>query len=170
MDTTLLAVIIPAALALIGTVITVIVQMRQPKQDKRAEAQAQSLAEKQAVYKELWEKIEAVHVAARRAEHLSAEDFNRQLADVNSLIMTKSLFVDKQDWDLANRYLKAVRTFKEMVEATGDALLQEEVASTGEYAVESPHSIAELVGAMQEVNRLRDALLGRFQTIINAKS
>ncbi len=109
-----LKIILPALIALIGTIIAIMVGYRQWKHQQGASHYGSFATEKQTAYKTLWEKLEEVHITLR-TEEVSRSNFNMLVLGVNTFILKNSLYLEEQDRDLSNRYLQAVRKLKEAI-------------------------------------------------------
>lgn len=158
-----LKIILPASIALIGTIITILVGYRQWKRQQVSSRSATFLAEKQSAYKALWEKLEEVHIKLR-TEEVGISEFNGLLREVNSFVLKQSLYLEPQDHILSNQYLKTVHRLAEIVLASGDEEAQEEMALTGPGL---PYeTIKEIKSLFDEVDRIRNSIIERFRTII----
>lgn len=159
----ILLVSIPALIALVGTIVTIIIQQRNRKSD-----QTQGfITDRQNTYKQLWEMLEAAHVKLRTTQGLEADQFKALLSDVNAFILKNSLYLGDGDQALANRYLKAIRHMRDLIVEADDPELQDAMEITGAIPVE-PEAMQELRQAVAEVDSLRTELLERFRTFITA--
>jgi hypothetical protein len=111
-----------ALIALIGTVLAILVGYRQWKRQQQTTREGEFRSQKQQTYKELWEKLEDVHVRLRTGA-VSSDEFHCLIRDVNSYILKRGLYLERDDQQLANQYLSKVREFTDLVAEcdSGDA-------------------------------------------------
>src|ERR1041384_1705607 len=117
----ILKVAIPAAIALIGTIVTVLIGYRQWKRQQEASRYSTVFTEKQSAYKELWNKLESVHIKLRTGD-VSLAEFNNLVREVNSYILKNGLYIEEKDRQLSSQYLKAVFKMKEIIITSGKDL------------------------------------------------
>src|SRR5947209_4753895 len=115
----ILKVALPAGIALLGTIITVTIGYRQRKRQQDISRNNAFLADKQAAYKDFWNKIEEAHIKIRTRK-VNRRDFDECLREVNSFYLKHSLYLEEQDRDLSNRYLEAVFEQKFLIERSKD--------------------------------------------------
>lgn len=162
-----LKIILPASIALIGTIITIFIGYRQWKRQQESTRHASYVTEKQSAYKGLWEKLEEVHVKLR-TEDVHISEFNNLLRDVNSYILKNSLYLDREDQVLSNQYLKDVYRYKEIVTGSDDADAKSEFAITGPgMPVET---VREFKLLHDEVDQIRNRIIERFRLIIGGNT
>ena len=158
-----LKIILPASIALIGTIITIVIGYRQWRRQQESSRRATFFTEKRSAYKGLWEKLEEVHIKLR-TEEVSISEFNGLLRDVNSYILKQSLYLEPQDQALSNQYLKTVRRYAEIVLGSGNEEAIEEMAVTGPgLPIET---VKEFRALHEERDRIRNRIIERFRTII----
>ncbi len=157
--------IIAALIALSGTLTVAYLGYRQWKKQNDSNRRADFLNEKQAAYKALWEKLEDVHVRLR-TEDVDRAGFQVLLRETNALILKKQLFLEEEDRQLSNEYLKAVLNYTEIIRASDDDDARESMVTTGPL----PRAVFEMAEnireATQEMDRLRDVILQRFREIL----
>ena len=159
----ILLVSIPALIALVGTIVTVIIQQRNRKSD-----QTQGfVTDRQNVYKQLWEMLEDAHVKLRTTQDMDGGQFKALLSDVNGFILKSSLYLEDGDQALANRYIKAIRRMRDLIAETDNEELQDAMEITGAIPVE-PETMQALRQSVTEVDSLRNELLERFRKFITA--
>jgi hypothetical protein len=163
----ILKVAIPATIALIGTIITVGIGYRQWKRQQNESRSVSYLTEQQTAYKELWRKLEDVHLKLR-TDDVTEPEFRAFVLDVNSYIIRNSLYLDDRDRELSNQYLRSVRRMKELVMESGDQEAQDAmtVSLTIPYPVTA--EARELGRCVREVDRLRATLIERFRKFVGA--
>jgi hypothetical protein len=164
----ILKIVIPAIIALLGTVLTVFFGYRQWKRQQDAARYGTFLPERQKTYKELWEKLEDVHIRLR-TENVNQDKFRKLVRNVNSYILKRSLYVEKDDHALANQYLSKVREFTEAVAKGGSKDAKRKMGDTEEVGPEVIQTVRDLERLRREVETIRGKILERFQTVLSGK-
>lgn len=164
--TDILKVVIPATIALLGTILTVVFGYRQWKRQQEASRRGAYVAEKQSAYKELWVKLEDVHLKLRTDE-VSEQDFRKLVLEVNSYILRQSLYLDEYDRELSNQYLRAVRRMKDAVLEHGDEESEFAMVDSLRMPPEVITFAKEYRESIRQVDQIRGALIERFRTIIS---
>ena len=95
----MLKTVIPALIALAGTVMVAFIGYRQWKRQQDSSRQSEYRTQRQQTYKELWEKLEDVHVRLR-TEVVGGYEFSSLVRDVNSFILKRGLYLEKDDREL----------------------------------------------------------------------
>lgn len=116
MSQDVLLVLIPALIALVGTLITVYISVRQQRQQSHQEGGKPYTADQQAAYKALWDELEEVHVMMR-TQSSALLKYNTALSQVNGFILKNAPYLDNDDQRLANQYLDALKRITEIVNA-----------------------------------------------------
>ncbi|MFN0138780.1 MAG: hypothetical protein ACKVQW_01670 [Pyrinomonadaceae bacterium] len=163
-----LRVVIPALLAFAGTLIAAYLGYRQWKKHGENAQKADYLKEKQTVYKELWEKLEEVHLKLR-IESVEKSDFKDLLFGVNSYILKKQLFLEKDDQTLVNQYLQSVYELADAIKMYGDEETQWgfQTSLPGRAPDEVQKVARKLISSIKETEEIRDSLILRFKKIIS---
>ncbi len=144
---------IPALIALVGTVLAILIGYRQWKRQQDTTREGEFRTQKQQTYKELWEKLEDVHVRLR-TEVVTSDEFRSVVRDVNSYILKRGLYLEKDDQALANRYLSRVREFTSLVASCDSADAKEAVHDTEEIPAGVIQYVRELDKIQCKVTRL----------------
>lgn len=169
----ILKVAIPAIIVLIGTIITVLIGYRQWKRQQETSRYGTFLTEKQSAYKELWEKLEDVHIKLR-TEDVGITEFNNLVREVNSYILKKGLYIEEIDREYSSRYLKSIFEMKEIIAKPEDEIdeiahieMEESWSLTDPgLPVEVTSQARELIRIAREVDETRNMILERFRKII----
>src|SRR5690242_6678559 len=110
--------IIPALIALLGTLLTIAVGIWQWRKQTQSQQRSTPFnTDKQAAYKALWENLESSHVKVR-VENTNAADYKKIVQDINSFILKQSLYLDEADRTLANTYLSKLQAFANFVQSS----------------------------------------------------
>jgi hypothetical protein len=154
--------IIPALIALLGTLLTIAVGIWQWRKQTQSQHTNPFNADKQAAYKALWENLEAAHVKVR-VENTNAADYKKIVQDINSFILKQSLYLDEADRTLANTYLNKLHEFSNFVQSSANESLKETWADTGAF----PPEMTGAVRAYQEMEAARNQILERCRKVLN---
>lgn len=161
-----LKIVLPALIALIGTIIAIVAGYRQWKRQQASSREESFFAEKRTAYKGLWEKLEEVHITLR-TEEVSRSDFNQLVLGVNSYILKHALFLDEKDQDLSNQYLQAVRRLKEAIAASNDERAEEAMSTSMAIPRDVIDDAQDIRAKADEVDLIRNSILERIRNIIS---
>jgi len=161
----LLKIGLPALVALVGTILTVIVGYRQWKKQQEASRQANFQQEKQQAYKTLWEMLEEVHVNLRTKESGQAK-FRGMLTEVNSFILRKSIYLDADVHEWSNDYLKCVRDLKEFIASSGNDAAEASFRNTEALPPSVMERAKDLAILQQRATDARDRILNRCRSVL----
>jgi len=161
----LLKVAIPALIALAGTIVAVTIGYRQWKRQQSIAKNATYLMDKQTAYRDLWDKVEAVHVKVR-VEDVSRDTFNQLTRDINSFLLQKGLYFESEDKALVERYLNLLYKFREIVLASGDLDAEADMRVTGAQRPVTMARVKGLASISADVTTVRDAIIGRCRAVL----
>ncbi len=102
-----LKIILPALIALIGTIIVASIGYRQWKQQHLLTRSSSVLSEKQTAYKTIWHKLEEVHLFVR-SEKFDKTRYLELVRNVNIEMMQSGLLLERGEARIANDYLHAI--------------------------------------------------------------
>jgi len=125
-----------------------------------------NIEEKQNIYKELWNKIEEIHITLR-ADKINNVEFDKLRTILNSYILKNSLFIDEKDQQLSNNYLKEVYRFAEHLRQSNIPDAEIEWNVTGPVLPEAINKAQELKSIYDNANRNREELLRRIRKILS---
>jgi hypothetical protein len=161
----MLKTVIPALIALAGTILVAFVGYRQWKRQQDSSRGSDYRSQRQQTYKELWEKLEDVHVRLR-TEAVGGDEFSSLVRDVNSFILKRGLYLEKDDQDLANQYMSKVREFTELVAACDSPEAKMAVNKTGAIPAAVVRYAQESGKLQSEVDAIREELLVRYRKVL----
>jgi hypothetical protein len=164
----MLKVILPALIALAGTLVVALIGYRQWRRQQTATREEDFRKQQKETYKELWNKLEDVHVKLR-VEDVPKEDFRSMTREVNTYVLKNSLYLDKKDQELANDYLSQVRRFVEIVESSGVEAAMETLNDTGFLTANVCRCVRELSYSQNEMEKVRDALIARYRKVLRGE-
>ena len=157
---------VPALVALVGTVLAILIGYRQWKRQQDATLRSEFRTQKQHTYRELWEKLEDVHVRLR-TELVGNDEFNSLVRDVNSYILKHGLYLENDDQALANRYLSKVREFTSLVTGGKSARTKKALQNTEEIPIGLVRLVQDLDKVQTEVNQVREEILVRYRKVLS---
>jgi hypothetical protein len=160
---------LPATIALVGTIITAVFGYRQWKRQQRTPRHNALLDERAQAYKELWEKLEEIHVGVRGRQPKSAQ-FSQMIRDVNAFAMKHGLHIDDQDRELATQYLAAVYDYCIIISESKDKDAMREGFETTHIRKEVLDRVQRLGPAQEKVRTLRDQIISRFKAVIEIEA
>lgn len=101
------SVLIPALLALAGTLIATLFVYVQWRVSHRHTTREAYIGRRQVAYNELWDSLEATHVDLRLGK-LNAQNFRASVQTLNSFLLKQAPFIDEPDRQLARTYLNTL--------------------------------------------------------------
>ena len=166
-----LRIILPALIALVGTLIVAFIGYRQWKRQHALTRAGSVLSDKQAAYKAIWHKLEDVHLFVR-SETFNRERFLELVRSVNVELMRSGLLLERGEKGRVNAYLQALETLARNLDSNEDSRVREEVRdnlySTAPLPPEVIAHARDLHNAYQEVEEKREVLIQRFRHAIGA--
>lgn len=112
----LVIVLVPALLAFAAAVFGSLLAYRQWRGQRRVERNKGFDADRAAAYKELWTRLEAVHVRLRSID-VRDDEFDASLRDLNSFILGSEIYFEPGIRTRAADYLEAVREVATIVKS-----------------------------------------------------
>jgi hypothetical protein len=166
-----LKIILPALIGLIGTLIVALIGYRQWKRKHALERAGSVLADKQTAYKNIWNKLEDVHLFVR-SETFNKERFLELVRTVNVELMRSGLLLEAGEKRFVNEYLQALEALAKNLDHHEDTAVRQDVRetlySTGPLPNEVIEKADELHKAYQDVEAKREILIQRFRHAIGA--
>jgi hypothetical protein len=156
---------IPALIGLVGTVLAILIGYRQWKRQQDTTRVGEFRTQKQKTYKELWEKLEDVHVRLR-TEFVGGDEFRSFVREVNSYILKSGLYLEKDDQALANQYLSRVREFTNLVASSGSTDAKEAIEDTALIPPGVIQNVRKLDRIQTEVSQIREEILARYRKVL----
>jgi hypothetical protein len=96
-----------AALGLLGTLVVAFLGYRQWKKQQDLARYGGFLSDRQTAYKELWQKLEVVHLSVR-SEEFHEQEFHELVRAVNVHLIQAGLHLDRGEKKRVNDYLVAL--------------------------------------------------------------
>jgi hypothetical protein len=156
--------IIPALIALVGTILAILVGIWQWRKQPSLQRSSQFVSDKQAAYKALWDKLEEAHVKLR-VDNPSPQAHKTLAQDVNSFILKQSLYLEPEDQKLANTYLQRLQDFDKYVQASDNQQVKETWAITSEF----PPEMSEAIKTYRDLETTRNQLLERCRKVLSGQ-
>ena len=163
MDSELLKVVLPAAIALVGTIITVVLGYRYWTRQRRASRRDALLDERARAYKELWEKLEDIHPCLRGRQYEPSQ-FSQMVREVNAFAMKLGLHIDDQDSSLASRYLESVFEYCSIINNSNIEAAMRPSFETTVISRDVLDRVEGLEAAQEKVRTLRGQIIKRFKS------
>ncbi len=123
MSQEVLLVLIPALIALGGTLLTLYITMWSQRKQKQHDKGRQFTADQQAAYKSLWSVLEEIHLQFRTDE-AALEKYGSAVTLVNSFLIKNAVYLDDEDQTLSHAYLGALKKLTEIVKDYSDEIPQ----------------------------------------------
>ena len=119
-------------------------------------------------YLELWDVVEDAHLKMRQSldDGLSPEVFSGFLADVNSFMISKGLFIERGDRILVLSYLFAQNEYLALASSSPQG--QAAAVITMEFPPNMPGNLSALAELERKVQALRDELRARIRSVLGA--
>lgn len=169
MDFELLKTVLPTAIALVGTIITAVLGYRYWMRQRRASRRDALLDERASAYKELWEKLEDIHVSLRGRQQESSQ-FSEMVREVNALAMKQGLHIDDQDRNLASRYLESVFEYCRIINNSNIEAAMRPSFETTVISQDVLDRVEGLGAAQEKVRTLREQIIKRFKAVIEVET
>lgn len=158
------ATVIAAAIALVGTLIGLVIGYRRWARERTDQRFARFEADRQDIYKSMWDRVEQINASLRR-ERVDNAGFGELVSDLNEFIIRNGAHVDDADYQLVNRYVAAVKQFHDIVSKLPEEA-QVPYGQTQAIPEEVVKRITELGEAQVQVGRLRDELRSKVRLIL----
>jgi hypothetical protein len=154
MSDNLVSAVIPALIGLLGTLLVLGIGIRQRQKEHPYSE------EKRQAYKGLWEKLKEVEME-RRSMEPTLEKYANAARSTNEFILKNQLYLDDEDYQLANDYMRLLAQMRELIDSYSDKIpeLVDGWISTG--AMVSDH-VAEYAPKEQALVQQLDATQNRI--------
>jgi hypothetical protein len=166
-----LKIILPALIALIGTLVVAFLGYRQWKRQHEFSRVSSLLSDKQTAYKTIWNKLEDVHLFVR-SEAFDKDKFLELRRIVNVELMRSGLLLERGEKALVNDYVQALETLATNLDTHQDSGVREEVRDTLYSTLPIPTEVMQgardLQKAYEDVEEKRELLIERFRHAIGA--
>ena len=163
--------ILPAVIALVGTLIVAFIGYRQWKGQQRSTGSAPLLAEKRQAYTAVWQKLEVAHLFIR------SETFDRQrylelVREVNMEMMQSGLLLEPGEKGVVNSYLVSMETLAKSLDDYEDSAIRDDARERMYITADLPPEILERASGLRDayldLERKRDEVQNRFRRVIGA--
>lgn len=164
----ILKIVVPAAVALVGTVLTTIIAYRRWKREQEDARSGEYESQRQKAYSELWNMLVEVHIKLR-VDAIDQPAFRTLVQEVTAYLLKSSLWLDKEDRRLATEYLHALYHFKEGVFALESEAARQSWIHTGELPADVAKDHGPLKALEADVTALEETLIKRFKSVLSGK-
>lgn len=165
-----LKIVLPALIALIGTLVGIYFGYRQWKRQQTNNLFGDFLAVKKNAYKEVWDGLEEVYLYVRTSDFL-AETFFEKVRRVNSILRKNGLYLEDGEKRTVNDYLDSLEKIGKLFQVP--ALKKHSEWMRQSEDISSPGIPAELLSSIDELEQTeelteaqRKTLMSRFRKII----
>jgi hypothetical protein len=160
------------ALALVGTLVAAFLGYRQWKKQQDLARYGGFLSERQAAYKDLWQKLEAVHLCIRSQE-FREEEFHELVRAANTLRIKAGLYLDEGEDKRVNDYLAALGSLGKVLATSPSTnakdAAQHALCDTTEIPREVLLQVKGLADAYAGVDQQRELLIRHFRQVLGAR-
>jgi hypothetical protein len=164
-----LKIAIPSSIALVGTVITILFGYRQWKRQQLVSRHEQYNSEKRVVYKDLWSKLENIHIILRTGD-MTQQEFLKLTDEIRGYVIEHGLYLDDEDSNLSVEYINSLYTLKKVLNRPGILFNSRELwRDSGRVSIIDRYHNKELHAAFGQVSSLRETLIQRFRKVIGAE-
>jgi hypothetical protein len=182
MDDTL-KILVPSVLAFIGSLAAIIVSYRKWRYEQRSTKLESFEQERRTVYKELWERVEEIHIRLRVGGNLERDDFDKLIQSTNVFMLKNSIYLDDGVHALVNDYLQSNKKLEDCLaqlpgspsigDGSGTSMPTESAAREIKkrrhitaISIPVPKELRQVYGAHSQVNELRKRLEGRIRAVL----
>jgi hypothetical protein len=158
-----LIIVVPAALAFVAAVFGTIVAYRQWKGQHSFERSKSFLDDRAAAYKELWSRLEAIHISLRTT-HVLDDEFDSALLDLYSYILSSEVYFDPGIRDRTKAYLEAARRVATIIKDAPPAV-QRDHAITATLEIDAA-DMRVLAAELQVAEDARAAIMAEVRSNI----
>ena len=167
----LLKTIAGPVVALLGSIAVALLGYRQWKKQQDVVRFGGVLLDRQATYKALWEKVEAVHLFVR-SETFDRDRYLALVRDVNTHMIHVGLLLDHGEKQRVNQYMSALGALGETLSASAasesKAQAREMMYDTGPLSPVVLNAVKGLGPAYSAVESAREDLIAHFRTVLGA--
>jgi hypothetical protein len=162
--------ILPSLIALAGTLTAAILGYVIWRRQQSQVRSGTFLNEKQAVYRQAWEKLEEVHLYVR-GDHVDRTRLLDLIREANAYLLKSEPLLNKGEYQRSNVYLGELRELGAYLATLAEntpAGVREEIYTTAEVAPAVSADVKELVQRLERVKQARADLLEQFSSIMRA--
>lgn len=160
-----------AALGLIGTLVVAVLGYRQWKKQQDLARYGEFLSERQKAYKELWKKLEAVHLSVR-SEEFREEDFRERVREANVYLIESGLHFDPGEKNKVNDYMAGLGTLGKLLADSAESEAKSQAQQSLHDTTEIPESVLIQVKGLRDayscVEKQRELLIAHFRSVLGA--
>ncbi len=159
-------------LALFGTLCVALLGYRQWRKQQDVTRFGSFLTERQAAYRELWKKLEELHLVVRSGSS-SAEDVRELVRGTNVQMMQAALVIDRDETLRVTAYVDALTRLHGSLLAAEASESRDEAQRTMSLTGAVPEDVLAQVDGLLEattaVTEARDVLLVHIRTVLGAQ-
>ena len=161
----LLKILIPAVLALAGTIAGIVFAQRRWSAERASAKSADFARERREAYKQLWALLEETHMKIRGALDLP-QDWHGMLAALNAFILKADVYLEPDIHQLANDYVDGLRHLRETIDKYGSEVESIGFADSRAASPALTYTATAIRDAAQLSERLRNELKQRVVAVL----
>jgi hypothetical protein len=161
----LLKIVLPAAMALFGTLFGLWLGQRRWSSELKMTKRRAFDAQRYSAYEELWKILENAHITIRTGRPEMAE-VQKLDQEINGFRLRNAILLDKSDSKLSNRYFNSILRLSEVISESGSHELAERFETTSAFEDADIADIQALVKANQDAEALREELILRIRAVM----
>jgi hypothetical protein len=165
MSSELTKLLIPAGMALAGTIFGLWLGQWRWSAELRMKKRRAFDARRYTAYDELWTILENAHISIRTGLP-SQQDIHNLDRRINSFRLRNAVLLDEEDSSLSNRYFNSIVSVGTKVAESGSRQLAEEWERTNVVPAADTNELQELARAMETAERLRGELIARIRDVM----
>jgi hypothetical protein len=154
--------LISAVLAFIAAIAATAVGYRQWRKQQDFDRSTAFLTDRAAAYKELWTRLEAIHVRLRQAD-VTDDDFDDAVRDLNTFVLSSEIYFDPGIRARVKSYYDSARNVSRVINSYPLEELQRERGLT-EDGLLSGDDMREIALAMRTADEARMAIMAEVRT------
>jgi class 3 adenylate cyclase len=162
-----------ASLAFLGTLVVAFLGYRQWKKQQDLTRYGSFLSERQTAYKDLWQKLEAVHLSVR-SEEFREKEFHELVRAVNIHMIHAGLHLDRGEKARVNDYLVALGKLGRLLADSAATNAKAEAQQLLYATLVIPKGVLAQVAGLREayaaVEEKREALIIQFRKVLRPDS
>jgi len=164
--------IVAPALGLAGTLLVALLGYRQWRKQQDLARYGTFLSDRQAAYKALWQKLEAVHLSVR-SNAFDEEEFHRLVREVNLHLIEVGLLLDRGEKERVNGYMGALGDLGRVLENEAAASAKEQARrslyDTGPLPPDVMDRVDGLRTAFGRAEERREYIITHFRQVLGAE-
>lgn len=161
----LLKVVLPAAMALFGTIFGLWLGQRRWSSELKMTKRRAFDAQRYTAYAELWKVLENAHIIIRTGRP-EGDEVRKLDQEINSFRLRNAILLDTADSKLSNQYFNSILRLSKIIAESGSRELAQRFETTSAFEDSDIANIKGLVKANQDAEALREELILRIRAVM----